>query len=184
MTRITVRQGQMRRPRTVQGRFQGSPRAPTVCGTPELLPRCAAEDQGVDVNVTPDFDVEAVPLREYYSNLNKRLMELQELMGSSSQYIMPSNYEKYMHGDIPVGAVGNPLVSAKEYYEQLKQLRADSQVRPHWGCAARHARQGGIAFQCCSPGGSSKCRQLEGWWPVLPAHCTRGANTTQGRAAT
>ncbi|GAB4813424.1 hypothetical protein N2152v2_000470 [Parachlorella kessleri] len=86
------------------------------------------EDQAVDVNVTPDFDVEAVPLKEYYAGLNKRLQELQELMGSSSQYQMPSNFEKYMHGDIPVGALGNPLVSAKEYYEQLKQLRADSQV--------------------------------------------------------
>lgn len=98
----------------------------------------------MDVNVTPDFDVEAVPLREYYQSLNQRLRELQELMGSSSNVAMPSNYEKYMHGDIPVGAVGNPLVTAKEYYEQLKQLRADSQVRPtaQWGAAGRGGRRG------------------------------------------
>ena len=105
----------------------------------------------MDVNVTPDFDVEAVPLREYYQSLNARLRELQELMGSSSNMAMPSNYEKYMHGDIPVGAVGNPLVTAKEYYEQLKQLRADSQVR-------RRARAGGRA--AVLPGAA---------WPAGPA---------------
>jgi len=37
---------------------------------------------------------------------------------------LPSNYTKYMNGN----AAGSTLVSAKEYYEQLKSLRADSQV--------------------------------------------------------
>lgn len=82
-----------------------------------------------DVKVTPDFDVEAMPLREYYRNLNQRLAEVQEQLGSSTQLHMPSNYEKYMHGAMPACAAGNPLVSAKEYYEQLKELRGDSQVR-------------------------------------------------------
>ena len=81
-----------------------------------------------DTLVTPDFDVQPTPLREYYQHLDQRLDELQNLLGAQGA-ALPSTYEKYLHGSVPAGAGGgNPLVSAKEYYEQLKQLRADSQV--------------------------------------------------------
>lgn len=76
--------------------------------------------------MTPDFDVQPTPLRDYYTHLDQRLGELQNLLGASGAQL-PSTYEKYLHGNVPAGG-GNPLVSAKEYYEQLKQLRADSQV--------------------------------------------------------
>ena len=71
--------------------------------------------------------MEPVALRHYYRHLDQRLTELQGLMGATGT-VLPSTYEKYLHGAVPAGAAGNPLVSAKEYYEQLKQLRADSQV--------------------------------------------------------
>jgi hypothetical protein len=96
------------------------------------------------VLVTPDFDVQPSPLSEYYVHLDQRLEELQNLMGSQGA-VLPSTYEKYLHGNVPAGVTGNPLVSAKEYYEQLKQLRADSQVR--WG-ARSCQRAGGRAGKC------------------------------------
>lgn len=88
-----------------------------------------AEDERMeDVLVTPDFDVQPTPLRDYYQHLDQRLDELQNLLGAQGA-ALPSTYEKYLHGSVPAGAAGgNPVVSAKEYYEQLKQLRADSQV--------------------------------------------------------
>ncbi|PSC74218.1 chitin [Micractinium conductrix] len=85
------------------------------------------EDKLEDVLVTPDFDVQPSLLKEYYVHLDQRLGELQGLLGAGGA-VLPSTYEKYMHGSMPAGASGNPLVTAKEYYEQLKQLRADSQV--------------------------------------------------------
>ncbi|KAI3424139.1 hypothetical protein D9Q98_009499 [Chlorella vulgaris] len=85
------------------------------------------EDKLEDVLVTPDFDVQPTLLAEYYVHLDQRLIELQNLLGSQGA-VLPSTYEKYLHGNVPAGTSGNPLVSAKEYYEQLKQLRADSQV--------------------------------------------------------
>lgn len=87
-----------------------------------------AEERLEDTLVTPDFDVQPTPLRQYYTHLDQRLGELQSLLGAQGA-ALPSTYEKYLHGTVPAGAGGgNPLVSAKEYYEQLKQLRADSQV--------------------------------------------------------
>ena len=86
-----------------------------------------------DVKVTPDFDVEPAHLRAYYKALDQRLAELQGLMGGQGG--MPSTYEKYLHGPAAVAPGGTPLVSAKEYYEQLKQLRADSQVGGRAGVA-------------------------------------------------
>lgn len=87
--------------------------------------------------VTPDFDVQPTLLAEYYVHLDQRLIELQNLLGSQGA-VLPSTYEKYLHGNVPAGTSGNPLVSAKEYYEQLKQLRADSQVRQVSRWSARH----------------------------------------------
>lgn len=78
--------------------------------------------------VTPDFDVQPAGLNEYYRHLDQRLEELQNLLGAQGA-ALPSTYEKYLHGAVPAGTAGNPTVTAKEYYEQLKQLRADSQVR-------------------------------------------------------
>ncbi|KDD74358.1 chitin synthase, partial [Helicosporidium sp. ATCC 50920] len=80
------------------------------------------------VMVTPDFEVPEVPLKEYYASLDQRLAELQSLTGATTGS-MPSTYEKYVHGG--ASARGPPpggLVSAREYYEQLKQLRGESQV--------------------------------------------------------
>lgn len=96
-----------------------------------------------DVLVTPDFDVQPSPLRDYYQHLDQRLDELQNLLGAQGA-ALPSTYEKYLHGSVPAGAAGgNPVVSAKEYYEQLKQLRADSQVGA-WAAGSR--RRGGTAL--------------------------------------
>ena len=92
--------------------------------------------------VTPDFDVAPAPLREYYRHLDQRLEELQGLLGAQGA-VLPSTYEKYLHGSVPAGAGGNPLVSAKEYYEQLKQLRADSQARARAPAACGGASSGG-----------------------------------------
>ena len=89
--------------------------------------RPAEENKLEDVLVTPDFDVQPSVLSEYYKHLEGRLSELQNLLGSQGA-ALPSTYEKYLHGSLPAGTNGNPMVSAKEYYEQLKQLRADSQV--------------------------------------------------------
>ncbi|KAL4424314.1 hypothetical protein ABPG75_001615 [Micractinium tetrahymenae] len=86
------------------------------------------EERFEDVLVTPDFDVQPTPLKGYFQHLDQRLDELQNLLGAQGA-ALPSTYEKYLHGSVPAGAAGgNPVVSAKEYYEQLKQLRADSQV--------------------------------------------------------
>lgn len=93
-----------------------------------ILPMLAEDERMEDVLVTPDFDVQPTPLRDYYQHLDQRLDELQNLLGAQGA-ALPSTYEKYLHGSVPAGAAGgNPVVSAKEYYEQLKQLRADSQV--------------------------------------------------------
>lgn len=116
----------------------------TLCCT--LSPPHATEDGTEEVKVTPDFDVEAVPLSQYYTHLDQRLSELQGLMGSTGA-ALPSTYEKYLHGNMPVGGSGNPLVSAKEYYEQLKQLRADSQAR------VLKLHVGVTPLVCCHQGG-------------------------------
>jgi hypothetical protein len=123
----------VRRKARARAALEGSPAAAALCsafGPPTLLPPPPpppAEDKLEDVLVTPDFDVQPSPLSEYYVHLDQRLEELQNLMGSQGA-VLPSTYEKYLHGNVPAGVTGNPLVSAKEYYEQLKQLRADSQV--------------------------------------------------------
>lgn len=90
---------------------------------------CAGDEDLSGLLVAPDFDIEAVPLRDYYAHLDSRLCELQSLTGAPNG-AMPSTYEKYVHGGASARGAPPPggLVSAKEYYEQLKQLRADSQV--------------------------------------------------------
>eukprot|EP00887_Chlorella_sp_A99_P006915 scaffold2.g6915.t1 len=86
------------------------------------------DEEGMEeILVTPDFDVEPAPLKQYYTSLDQRLSELQGMMGATGA-ALPSTYEKYLHGTVPAGGGTGPLVSAKEYYEHLKQLRADSQV--------------------------------------------------------
>lgn len=67
----------------------------------------------------------SLQLTHYYRHLDQRLCELQALLGQQGDLSLPSTYEKYVHG-VPAG--GPRLVSAKEYYEQLKGLRQDSQV--------------------------------------------------------
>lgn len=107
------------------GRPDASASPAAACPT---LPMLAEDERMEDVLVTPDFDVQPTPLRDYYQHLDQRLDELQNLLGAQGA-ALPSTYEKYLHGSVPAGAAGgNPVVSAKEYYEQLKQLRADSQV--------------------------------------------------------
>lgn len=141
---------------------------PPPCRRPHPRPSCRlpsrpADERIEDTLVTPDFDVQPTPLREYYQHLDQRLDELQNLLGAQGA-ALPSTYEKYLHGSVPAGAGGgNPLVSAKEYYEQLKQLRADSQVR----AGGQGRRVSGTADVDIS----------RGWtrWPCVPhsALCSR-----------
>ena len=119
---------------------------------PPPLPPAAEESKPEDVLVTPDFDVQPAPLTEYYRHLEQRLGELQNLLGAQGT-ALPSTYEKYLHGNMPAGHTGNPVVSAKEYYEQLKQLRADSQV------GAAGGRAGGCAGSCGGPGSGGRYRR-------------------------
>jgi hypothetical protein len=120
------------------------------------------------VLVTPDFDVQPAPLTEYYHHLEQRLGELQNLLGAQGT-ALPSTYEKYLHGNMPAGHAGNPVVSAKEYYEQLKQLRADSQVgerRAAGGCR-------GSCWGACGRGGGTAVPPPSPpiAWTASPAPC-------------
>lgn len=119
-------------------------------------PAPPVEDKLEDVLVTPDFDVQPTLQTEYYAHLDQRLGELQNLLGAQGA-ALPSTYEKYLHGNVPAGATGNPLVSAKEYYEQLKQLRADSQVRRG---APRRAWAPPPAWQAARPAGDAAVQRL------------------------
>ena len=148
------RAGRRRRRRALASRRRPLTRRPP--------PTPAAEDKLEDVLVTPDFDVQPSLLKEYYVHLDQRLGELQGLLGAGGA-VLPSTYEKYMHGSMPAGASGNPLVTAKEYYEQLKQLRADSQVR--LASSARVQPSGG----CSAAGGRAVCMRYSLRQVLLPA---------------
>jgi hypothetical protein len=171
------------------------------------------------VLVTPEFDQNPTPVKEYFIHLEQRLHELQvrwrrrrarlagaqphgrsvgsdravllrpprtqnaapqNLLGASEGQ-MPSTYEKYLHGEgLPV-ATSAPLVTAREYYEQLKALRGDSQVRgdkrapslrrrPPRGppecaarpCAIEHAAAPSARRSCLLP------RHPQVYYPVAP----------------
>lgn len=66
------------------------------------------------------------PIDDYYAELDKRLQGLKSQLGSDADW-MPSTYEKYMTGQHQVA--GSLQRNVREYYNDFKLLRADTQVR-------------------------------------------------------
>lgn len=81
--------------------------------------------------INDDITVEK-PIDDYYAELDKRLQGLKSQLGSDADW-MPSTYEKYMTGQHQVA--GSLQRNVREYYNDFKLLRADTQVwRRHAGC--------------------------------------------------
>lgn len=95
--------------------------------------------------INDDITVEK-PIEDYYGELDKRLQGLKSQLGSDADW-MPSTYEKYMTGQHQVA--GSLQRNVREYYNDFKLLRADTQVG---------ARAGG---------GSSRTLLAERRWVVL-----------------
>jgi hypothetical protein len=74
--------------------------------------------------INDDITVEK-PIDDYYSELDKRLQGLRSELGSDADW-MPSTYEKYMTGQHQVA--GGLQRNVREYYNDFKLLRADTQV--------------------------------------------------------
>lgn len=85
--------------------------------------------------INDDITVEK-PIDDYYAELDKRLQGLKSQLGSDADW-MPSTYEKYMTGQHQVA--GSLQRNVREYYNDFKLLRADTQVRGGAGswCALR-----------------------------------------------
>ena len=102
--------------------------------------------------INDDITVEK-PIDDYYAELDKRLQGLKSQLGSDADW-MPSTYEKYMTGQHQVA--GSLQRNVREYYNDFKLLRADTQVRAGAGRQAAPAAAGTqAAAQCaarCSPG--------------------------------
>lgn len=75
--------------------------------------------------INDDITVEK-PIEDYYGELDKRLQGLKSQLGSDADW-MPSTYEKYMTGQHQVA--GSLQRNVREYYNDFKLLRADTQVR-------------------------------------------------------
>lgn len=74
--------------------------------------------------INDDITVEK-PIEDYYAELDKRLQGLKSQLGSDADW-MPSTYEKYMTGQHQVA--GSLQRNVREYYNDFKLLRADTQV--------------------------------------------------------
>ncbi|PRW61415.1 chitin synthase 1 [Chlorella sorokiniana] len=74
--------------------------------------------------INDDITVEK-PIDDYYAELDKRLQGLKSQLGSDADW-MPSTYEKYMTGQHQVA--GSLQRNVREYYNDFKLLRADTQV--------------------------------------------------------
>jgi hypothetical protein len=74
--------------------------------------------------INDDITVEK-PIEDYYGELDKRLQGLKSQLGSDADW-MPSTYEKYMTGQHQVA--GSLQRNVREYYNDFKLLRADTQV--------------------------------------------------------
>lgn len=99
--------------------------------------------------INDDITVEK-PIDDYYAELDKRLQGLKSQLGSDADW-MPSTYEKYMTGQHQVA--GSLQRNVREYYNDFKLLRADTQV---W-----RGKQHLAAHACCAH------------WP-LPRHSLLG----------
>ncbi len=75
--------------------------------------------------INDDITVEK-PIDDYYAELDKRLQGLKSQLGTDADW-MPSTYEKYMTGQHQVA--GSLQRNVREYYNDFKLLRADTQVR-------------------------------------------------------
>lgn len=75
--------------------------------------------------INDDITVEK-PIDDYYAELDKRLQGLKSELGTDADW-MPSTYEKYMTGQHQVA--GSLQRNVREYYNDFKLLRADTQVR-------------------------------------------------------
>lgn len=74
--------------------------------------------------INDDITVEK-PIDDYYTELDNRLQGLKSELGSDADW-MPSTYEKYMTGQHQVA--GSLQRNVREYYNDFKLLRADTQV--------------------------------------------------------
>lgn len=66
------------------------------------------------------------PIEEYYADLHLRLQSLRNQLGDDAEYL-PSTYEKYVSSG--VGGPGTLQRNVREYYNELKLLRNDTQVQ-------------------------------------------------------
>ena len=128
-------------PAAPAGGWRGAALQPAAAQTPagEGAPAATASLQEIFV-INDDITVEK-PIEDYYAELDKRLQGLKSQLGSDADW-MPSTYEKYMTGQHQVA--GSLQRNVREYYNDFKLLRADTQVRVGGGgrgAVARAARR-------------------------------------------
>ena len=88
--------------------------------------------------INDDITVEK-PIDDYYAELDRRLQGLKGQLGTEAEW-MPSTYEKYMtSGQTQVA--GSLQRNVREYYNDLKLLRADTQVGARAACCGRAGGQ-------------------------------------------
>lgn len=102
--------------------------------------RRAAEGEIEDIYVINDDITLEKPIDEYYEDLDTRLHSLRTQLGDEAEYL-PSTYEKYVRA--AHGGPGTLQRNVREYYNELKLLRNDTQVRVgrEGGCAGRRRGQ-------------------------------------------
>ncbi len=84
-----------------------------------------AEGAHEEIYVINDDITLEKPLEEYYVELNVRLESLRNHLGDEAEYL-PSTYEKYVSTSL--GGPGTLQRNVREYYNELKLLRNDTQV--------------------------------------------------------